>query len=270
MISDMHVHTLFSSDSNTLVETQIEQAIQLGMKCIAITDHQDYDYPPWHSIYLLSDCDDTLGYIKKLQDVKTRYADRIEVIIGIELGLQVHLAEKLHNYTAEFPFEFVIGSTHCFEGRDTEDQTLYACRSEEESCRAYFRAELDNITAVDSFDVVGHLDFVLRDLPNKNRNFTYQKYADILDQILLSVIQRGKGLECNTKTLSIGWKEPSPNTDTLRRYRELGGEIITFGSDGHTSDRVGGKFELAAQLVRSCGFKYYCVYRNRKPVFLPL
>lgn len=270
MISDMHVHTLFSSDSQTPVEAQIERAIELGMKHVAITDHQDYDYPEWHSIYLLSDCDDTEGYIKKLQEVKARYADKIEVTIGIELGLQVHLAERLRQYVAEVPFEYVIGSTHCFEGRDTEDPALYEGRSEEEACRAYFQTELDNINAADAFDVVGHLEFVLRDLPSRNRNFSYKKYSDILDEILLSVIRRGKGIECNTKSLDVGMGEPSPCQDTIRRYRELGGEIITFGSDAHAPDRIGSSFKTASQMVSDCGFKYYCIYRDRKPVYLPL
>ena len=270
MISDMHVHTCFSSDSTAPVEDQIRKAISLGMKHIAITDHQDYDYPAWHSIYLLSDTGDTEGYLNGLRAVREKYAEQIEVLFGIELGLQVHLGEMLNKYVAKYPFDFVIGSTHCYDGRDTEDPALYADRSEEEACRAYFQTELDNIAATDAYDVVGHIDFVLRDLPSKNRYFTYAKYAELLDEILLTVIRKGKGIECNTKTLYRGMGQPGPDTSVLRRYRELGGEIITFGSDAHRPDWIGGSFDEASKIVRDCGFRYYCIYKERSPVFLPL
>ena len=270
MITDMHVHTCFSSDSTAPVETQVRKALSLGMKHIAISDHQDYDYPPWHSIYLLSETGDTEGYLSVLREVREKYEGRIEVLIGIELGLQVPLGKRLDRYVAAYPFDFVIGSTHFFNGRDTEDPALYRDCTEEDACRAYFQTELDNRAATDAYDVVGHLDFVLRDLPSKNRYFSYRTYADLLDEILLTVIRKGKGIECNTKTLYRGMGQPSPDTSVLKRYRELGGEIITFGSDAHQPDWIGGAFVEASEILRECGFRYYCIFRDRKPVFLPL
>ena len=110
MYSDIHVHTQFSSDSNTPVEAQLERAIKRGMQHLCITDHQDYDYPPWHSVYLLSETGDLDSYLSKLQAVKEAYADRIELLIGIEFGLQPHLAERHNREYAQYPFDYVIGS----------------------------------------------------------------------------------------------------------------------------------------------------------------
>lgn len=267
MISDMHVHTSFSCDSKVDIEDQINQAIKLGMEHLAITDHQDFDYPPWHSTYLLEDTD---AYVDKILQLKDKYKNKIDLILGIELGMQPHIAQKLDDYAAQYPFEFIIGSTHCFSGRDTEDQTLYENRPKEEAIEEYFQTEYDNIKRTKCFDIVGHLDFVLRDIPNKNEGFLYSTYADVLDAMLKEIIQSGRGIECNTKSLFVGMGEPSPDSCIIKRYRELGGEIITFGSDAHNFDRVGCSFELAAEFVRNCGFTHYAVFNNHKPIFLPL
>lgn len=182
MYSDVHVHTHFSSDSKAGIDDMLARAIRRGMKHICITDHQDYDYPPWHSIYLLSETGDVDSYLKTLLDKREEFADRIELLIGIEYGLQPHLAERINNEYKKYPFDMVIGSTHCFSGRDTEDQTLYEGRAKEAAVREYFQTELDNLKAIDGYDTIGHLDFVLRDCPQKNEGFTYGKYADVLDE----------------------------------------------------------------------------------------
>lgn len=270
MYSDVHIHTAFSSDSTTAVEDQIERAIRRGMKQICITDHQDYDYPPWHSIYLLNETGDMESYLKKLQEVREAYADRIEILIGIEFGLQRHLVERHNREYHLYPFDMVIGSTHCFSGRDTEDQTLYEGRPKEEAVREYFQTELDNIALTDGYDTIGHLDFVLRDIPGKNSDFSYAQYADILDELLKTAIRKEKALELNTKSLVIGMRDSSPGREVFRRYRELGGELVTLGSDAHFPERIGACFDVAGEILKDAGFRYYCIYRKHQPVFLPL
>lgn len=268
--SDVHVHTSFSSDSVTALEAQLERAIKRGMEHICITDHQDYDYPPWHSVYLLAETGDMEGYLEKLQETRERYAGRIELLIGVEFGLQPHLAERHDREYRQYPFDMVIGSTHCFSGRDTEDQTLYQGRSKEEAIREYFRTELENIAVTEGYDTIGHLDFVLRDVPGKNEGFSYDTYADILDEILRTAIKKGKAIELNTKSLVIGMGDSSPGADVFKRYRELGGELVTLGSDAHFPERIGACFDIAGEILEAAGFRYYCIYRKHQPVFLPL
>ena len=43
--ADCHIHTEFSSDSETKITDQIERAIALGLDHICFTDHMDMDYP---------------------------------------------------------------------------------------------------------------------------------------------------------------------------------------------------------------------------------
>ena len=123
---------------------------------------------------------------------------------------------------------------------------------------------------LDCFDSYGHLDYVVRYGPARNLNYSYEAYQDLIDPILKTLIEKGKGLECNTGGLRYGLGHPNPCEDILRRYRQLGGEILTIGSDAHSPEQVGYGFQTASRLLAACGFRYYTVFHRRKPEFLPL
>jgi histidinol-phosphatase (PHP family) len=106
--------------------------------------------------------------------------------------------------------------------------------------------------------------------PNKNQFYTYGKYADVIDEILRSLIEKGKGIELNTAGFKYGLGHPNPTEDILRRYRELGGEIITIGADGHKPEHVAYDFKKVPEILRAAGFSYYTVFKQRKAVFYPL
>lgn len=275
MIPDMHVHTRWSSDSSVPVREQIERAAALGMKQICITDHQDFDapkFPPDYFTFLIDDKgdDETVKkYVDDILEIKEEYAGRIEVLAGIELGIQPHLTEKLNAFADRFPFDFIIGSTHTFCGMDAEDKRHYENVDVEEAVRQYFMDELVNVRGFKKFDVAGHMDFVLRYGPGAAETFTYGKYADVIDEILKELIQSGRGIECNTSKFKAK-NMINPDREIIRRYAELGGEIITFGSDSHVSERLGEGFKEAGEIVRECGLKYYAVFRQHKPEFYPI
>lgn len=119
-------------------------------------------------------------------------------------------------------------------------------------------------------DVYGHIDYIVRYGPNKNRDYSYGKYRDILDVILKTILDKGLGIELNTGGYHYGLGEPNPCTEVIRRYRDLGGEIITIGADAHTPDKIAYDFSKAADLLRECGFSYYTVFKERTPQFLKL
>ena len=128
----------------------------------------------------------------------------------------------------------------------------------------------NNPSGISSFDTYGHIDYIVRYGPNKNRDYSYRKYADIFDEILKQLISREIGMEINTGGYHYGLGEPNPCTDIIRRYRELGGEIITIGADAHTPEKIGYAFDKAAQVLTACGFRYYTIFKNRKPEFVTL
>ena len=265
--ADFHMHTSYSGDSDTPMEQMIQQAISIGMKQICFTEHQDFDYPPTDEIpadYFLVNTD---AYLYDLLRYKEKYASQIQILFGIELGLQPHLMREHARYIKSFDFDFVIGSSHVCNGRDPYFPSFYEGRPEEEAYREYFESILENIKKFKNFDVYGHLDYVVRYGPNKDAEYTYEKYQDIFDKILKLLLENEKGLEINTGGLKYGLKETNPSIAILKRYRELGGEIITVGSDAHVPSYIGYEFEKAAEILMECGFSYYTTFQNRLPEF---
>lgn len=266
MFWDQHMHCNFSGDSDALPEDMIKAGIAHGLSGICFTDHLDYDYPEEPNIFLL----DFDNYFKVLSDLREKYADKISVNIGIELGLQPQAAGQNLAVAEKYPFDFIIGSSHVVNHMDPYYPEFFAERNEDEAYMEYFESVLENINSCVDFDVYGHIDYVVRYGPNKNAFYTYEKFKDIIDEILTQLISKGKGIEVNTGGFKYGLGHPNPTEDIIKRYRELGGEIITMGADAHVPEYVAYEFDKTAQIIKNCGFKYYTVFKNRKAEFIPL
>ncbi len=268
MICDFHMHTEFSGDSETPVRAQVERAIELGMKEICITDHHDYDSDFCETDFNL----DIPPYLESLAKIREEYRDRILVNIGIELGLQPHLKQYLDSLADQYGgvLDFIIGSCHFADRLDPFADNFWAGRTEAEAFRRFLTVSLENAATMDCYDVFGHLDYVVRYAPHQNQQYSYGDFHELIDAILREIIGHGKGLECNTGGLKYGLGHPNPTEEVLVRYRELGGEILTVGSDAHKPEHLGFEFERCRELLKGCGFKYYTVFHGRKPVFLPL
>ena len=119
------------------------------------------------------------------------------------------------------------------------------------------------------FDVYGHLDYAVRYCPDKNFVYRFDDYRDIFEVLLNRLIENGKGIEINTSGIAkIGY--PHPHIDALKLYKQLGGEIITVGSDAHKKENIGTGFDVAENILKELGFRYYTVFKERKPEFIPL
>lgn len=259
MYADQHIHTSFSGDSDTLPEIQIEKAVSLGMKEICITDHHDYD--------VVSDIDfnlDVPAYFTKLDELEKKYENDLIIRRGIELGYQHHIAEYMKKLTDSSCFDFVIGSVHFIDGFDPY-YPEYFVKYGSSSYEKYFEAVYDMVNTIDCFDSVGHLDYIVRYGRGHGLKYSYSQYSDYIDEILKKVVSAGKALECNTSSLSKGMDEPNPCKEVFIRYKELGGELITLGSDAHSPEFIGGFFDKAGAMLRECGFEHYFVYSGRKP-----
>ena len=265
---DCHMHSDFSADSPTPMEEMIKRAIACGMKGICFTEHLDPDYPrtPDGLEFSL----DFPAYRQRLFELKECYRSQLEIRFGIEIGLQMHLADYFHQLLMENPFDFVIGSSHVVHGADPYYPEFFQNRSEQRAYMEYFESILENLSVFDEMDTYGHIDYIVRYGPNQNRFYSYGRYQDILDEILKKLIEKQVGLEVNTGGYHYGLGEPNPCTAVIRRYRQLGGEIITIGADAHTPDKIGYAFDKAARVLKECGFDYYTVFKERKPEFIKL
>jgi len=270
ILSDYHLHSSFSGDSDTPMEDMILRAIELGLERICFTEHMDFDYPVTQSaprdFFLLN----TDSYLYDLIRLREKYRGQIAVLFGIELGLQPHLAKVHAKYIKEYDFDFVIASSHLCNGEDVYLSSFYEGKSDKEAYREYFESILENIRKFTNFDVYGHLDYVVRYGRSMDRDYFYEDYSDVFEEILKLLIDKGKGIELNTRGTKYGLKELHPATKIIKRYRELGGEIITVGSDGHSSADISQGFELAGEVLKECGYRYYAVFEKRVVSFLRL
>lgn len=263
--ADCHLHSHHSGDSDTPMEAMILRGIRLGLDTLCFTEHQDIDFPdspdgPGETFLLNGD-----SYLYELVRLRETYGGDIRLLFGVELGLQPEAFQPVCAYAGAYEFDFIIGSSHVCHGRDPYYPEFFRGRTEESAFREYFESVLENVEKFSCYDVYGHLDYVVRYGPGRDREYSYEKYGDILDEILKKLIETGKGLELNTGGLASGLKNPNPCPGILRRYRELGGEIVTVGSDAHAPGRIGSHFDLAAQILKDCGFRYYAVYQKRIP-----
>ena len=264
IICDYHNHTSFSPDSTAAPESMIEQAIRSGLKMICMTDHMDPDYPyPDYDFTF-----DVNKYFKKHEELRARYGNQITLYTGIELGLQPGIKNELIKLSDEWDWDFVIGSSHLVDHMDPYFPEYWQDKSDYSGILRYFETILENVTEFDNIDVYGHIDYIVRYAPAKAANYSYQKYAEILDEVLKTLISKNIGLELNTAGFKYGLGFPNPHTDILKRYKELGGEILTIGSDGHKPEHLAYDFQKVPDILKECGFEYYTIFKKRQPEFI--
>ncbi|MCM1045358.1 MAG: histidinol-phosphatase HisJ family protein [Candidatus Gastranaerophilales bacterium] len=268
--ADCHLHSSYSGDSDSPMEEMILEGISRGLTTMCFTEHNDFDYPDSPdgpgSQFLL----DTDAYLRGLTRLKEKYRGRIRLLFGVELGLQPHLAQRNAAYAHAFDFDFIIGSSHLCHGQDVYYPSFYEGRSDEAAYREYFESILENLRCFSDFDVYGHLDYVVRYGASMDSNYCYEKYRDLFDPILEFLLEKGKGLELNTGGIKKGMRDVHPCTGVLKRYRKLGGQIVTVGSDAHSPAYIADGFNRAREILLSCGFPYYAVYEEHRPLPLKL
>lgn len=265
--SDYHVHCNFSSDSKATMESMVEKAISLGFTRICFTDHMDYDYPAQYELSFVFDPEE---YFIKLREVKERYKDQITVLFGIECGLRPDLSKRFSTLVNSYPFDFVLCSTHIVDDLDPYYKEFWEGKTKEDGLNRYFDAIIDTVRIYDDFDVYGHLDYIVRYVPNKDTTYRYEDYKDKIDTILSLLIEKGKGIEVNTAGYKYGLGTPNPSVPIIKRYLELGGTILSIGSDGHMPQHLAYDFDKVRELLLGLGVKQYTVFENRKAIFIDL
>lgn len=265
ILADYHMHTDFSTDSNTPAALQAEAALAAGLNRICITDHDDPGYPGGEFTLDLD------AYYPAIRTLSDRYRDRLTIHTGIELGLWTGEADRIRAHAERFPWDFIIGSTHIVDGDDPYYPRYWEDRSVREAIRRFYEVTLENIMTFDCFDVYGHIDYIIRYVPKgREQEFDSRDYLEIQDEILRQLIAKGKGIECNTAGFKYGLNHPNPHETLLSRYFQLGGTILTIGSDGHRPQHIAYDFSKLPGLLKSCGAREYTIFENRKPTQIPL
>lgn len=259
MLADFHIHTCFSGDSEANVDEVIQSAISKGLKYMAFTDHNDFEFE--NGKFEL----DIEKYFEYMTNKKLEYKDQIDISVGIECGLEPRFADRIEKLLASYNFDFVIGSSHVINGRDPYYKEYFENRPVHDAMVEYLESIIENISIFNNFDVYGHLDYMMRYAPvsPEEKRYNYEEYGELFDKILTTLISKGKGIEINTSPLRSGFLDTNPNLQVIRRYKELGGQIITIGSDSHKPEDVGANFNDAKNLLIDAGFSHFNIFSMR-------
>lgn len=267
IIADMHTHSHFSGDCKATMDEMVSEAIKKGLKYYAITEHHDIEFPECGIDFELN----TESYIRHITSYKEKMPKDFELLIGMEYGMQPHLVGILDEMTERYPFDFIIGSNHlAANGKDPYQADYYDGLTRNQGYMLYFEAILASVTHFDSFDTLGHMDYVNRYWRKDDiKIYNYSEFADIIDAILRTLIRKDKALEVNTMGNKHKLNGPNPSYEVLSRYFELGGELLTIGSDAHTPGNIGYYFDETEAKLREIGFKSYTVFKKRQPIQIP-
>lgn len=262
IVADMHSHTDFSGDCQIPYSEMIEQAIKSSLKYYAITDHHDIDFSVLDPDFTI----DPTTYFPALVNIEKKYNDRIRIIKGIEYGLQPHLVDTLSELVQSYDYDYILGSNHLAYGEDPYDKTFFEGLTKTEGYQKFFEATLENIQLTKDIDALAHLDYAIRYWRGEGiRQYTYSEHAEVLDAILKTLIRQDIALEVNTAGYIQKLEQPNPSYDVLSRYHELGGELLTIGSDAHLPQNIKSHFDIVEERLKQIGFKSYTVYLERKP-----
>jgi len=257
---DYHVHSIYSSDGHNTIIELCQNAVDKGIKEIAVTDHFE---PTTKDEYCSSY--NQKGYWAYIEKAKRLFKGMLNIKLGVELG-QPHLFPETSNaILADFPYDYVLASAHKLpEGMDVSELD-YSKIGEEELCSMYLR-QLKQLIYWNNFDCIGHLDLIKRySAAVYKKNITLACQYELLKEVLELVISNGKGIEINTSGLRQTPKETMPGFDIVKLYKGLGGEILTIGSDAHFAEDVGKGLNEAVYLARKAGFRFITVFNGRKP-----
>lgn len=248
-MTDMHVHTEFSCDSEAKMEDYILEAKKKGISTICFTDHVDLNTNDYgYDYYLASE------FWKKFNEVKSKENSGIEVLAGIEFGEPYLYGGRLTEL-AKYPYDFIIGSIHWI-GDMFPCQKVREQYSAKEFYTMYWQEVLKTVQA-GGFDALGHIDF-----PKRYYGEIYYEEATI-NEIFRNLLDKDLVIEINTSSLRKGHEQTMPGKKLLDIYKANGGKYVTIGSDAHAVEDIGADYMIAKRLLEEMGLQEV-VYKQRK------
>lgn len=274
MLYDFHTHSIYSDDADNTMAEMALAAAKAGLDGICFTDHADLDdingvFNPgaWRRE----------EYFAAFDEAKAAAGEKITLRLGLELGEASHYPDIARKVAGEVP-DFIIGSVHNLAGMADfycgraggEMPEMYAAP---DACRALldkYVTELEDTAALGCFDVIGHIGYPLRYMRTLYPDMGLEPWRDRLAELFRGLAQAGKGIELNCSGLRQSLGETMPSRWILALYKDMGGEIITLGSDAHRTEHVGSGLPVGKNLLEGLGFSHYCVYNKRKVEFINL
>lgn len=256
---DFHMHSTVSFDGKDRAADMARAARDAGLREICFTDHRDYQLGKDPHLMAFDIADYRAAYdCLEIPDLTIRH--------GMEFGMKPDNQQQFREDLQLYPFDFVLGSVHFVDEVDVYFDKYWQGKTLFEAERRFLEQTLICVSAHDQFDVLAHLNFLSKARGNiSQKPLLYENHREILDAILKTLAEKGKGLEMNTSGMD-RCGAFLPSAAFFRRFRELGGEIVTVGSDAHNCPRVGQYIDDALCILKDI-FGYVCTFRERSPVF---
>ena len=274
---DIHNHCNLSSDSAASPEEMARTAFGLGVSHFALTDHieldefHDGEWDYWAAI------DKMQPTFEKLH---AEYNGKMNMYFGVEIGqpmYNLHVAEKI---LSEHDYDFIIGSVH----RTCHYEHMGKIPDNEfdrKRVMIEYWEDMLNLVEWGKFCTLAHMTFLLRftsvDTPtgvvvekSERAQAAYDTHKTIIDKILETIVKKDIALEANTSGFRRGLGGPMANAPFIKRYRELGGRLITVGSDAHQASDIAKDVDKCYALLKELGFNEICVYKKKEPIFIKI
>lgn len=252
---DTHNHCQFSFDGKrTTAEASALAAHEKGLAGLCFTDHHDIFIPQTDpSIVTIKPQDfDIPTQQTEIDRVQAIFSDGFKVLKGIEIGMNRESRLKTAEILKTHSFDQVIASIHYLEGTDPYYGGYFEGKDWRQAYGIYLETIFEEMKALRDFDLVGHYDYVARYAPYPQDGIRYKDFSDVFDSMFRYLIENGKGLEINTKSCKgTKGRKTAIDPDVLTRYREMGGEIISLGSDSHDAENVADGFAGHADMLKS-------------------
>ena len=263
-MTDFHTHSFFSGDAESSLEENVRAALAANCKYFAPTEHFNPDFAR-HKINIPpSDLD---GYAREFARLRRICGNKINLTYGVEIGYDGDSLAENKKAVETYDFEYVVNSVHLIKGVDCYTG-YFNGRPKKQAFINYMRAVRESLDAPYRYNTLGHFGYITRNCPYEDKDM-YAAEPDLCDDILKTVIKKGVILEVNSAVRSA--PQPAlPARKILMRYRELGGELIIYGSDAHQSSSVMRSRPAVMRFLSDCGFKYHTALKGREILQLPI
>ncbi|MBR2646323.1 MAG: histidinol-phosphatase HisJ family protein [Clostridia bacterium] len=258
-LTDMHTHSKYSHDGQASLDEMLATAQKLGVDFYGTSEHFDYDYDltklPKEELARITNSSPE-EYFHGARHLQEDYEGCMNVAVGAEFGysddeaVQGRYAQTYEKYRPDY----VINSVHGWKGEDFARYD-FGGTSKTELYRNYLRLVRRSLDAPYPYDIVGHIGYIMRYVSFEDRLIMLEEFGEEIDDILRAIIQKGKILEVNTATKMLPVRS-LPDEAIVRRYYELGGRQISYGSDAHFPERIMDKRDDVVEMLKTIGFTH--------------
>ena len=259
MIADYHVHTSFSDDSDYPMQDCLNHAIELGVEEICFTEHVDYGVKGKPG--QMPNCP-TEEYLTEFKRCEKIFDGKIKMKFGMEFGMQVSIVDEFQKLFNSYPFDFIILSCHQVDNQEFWTYEFQQTHTQKEYHERYYNEIYNVMKVYDDWSILGHLDMVKR--YDSWGEYPFSKVRDMVAEILKLTISKNKGIEINTSCYRYKLEDLTPSHEILKLYKDLGGEIITIGSDSHAENHLAVKIQDVQAELKNLGFKNIYTYDSMK------